>query len=83
MLQVFEVNASSQRSGRQVLAQLQEATQSHQVSKKNLPDLMSVMSKMAAVPTPCKFLCLHSSRYFASRVFGFRSILVGGKFTAA
>ncbi|XP_039596718.1 ATPase family AAA domain-containing protein 5 isoform X1 [Polypterus senegalus] len=28
---VFEVNASSQRSGRQVLSQLKEATQSHQV----------------------------------------------------
>ncbi|KAJ8264082.1 hypothetical protein GJAV_G00144890 [Gymnothorax javanicus] len=28
---VFEVNASSQRSGRQILSQLKEATQSHQV----------------------------------------------------
>eukprot|EP00063_Salmo_salar_P083430 XP_014058265.1 PREDICTED: ATPase family AAA domain-containing protein 5-like isoform X1 [Salmo salar] len=28
---VFEVNASSQRSGRQILSQLREATQSHQV----------------------------------------------------
>lgn len=30
-LQVFEVNASSQRSGRLILSQLKEATQSHQV----------------------------------------------------
>ncbi|XP_072339895.1 ATPase family AAA domain-containing protein 5 isoform X2 [Scyliorhinus torazame] len=30
---VFEVNASSQRSGRQILSQLKEATQSHQVDK--------------------------------------------------
>ncbi|XP_071429865.1 ATPase family AAA domain-containing protein 5 [Pithys albifrons albifrons] len=33
---VFEVNASCQRSGRQILAQLREATQSHQVDKKGL-----------------------------------------------
>ena len=39
ILQVFEVNASSRRSGRQMLAQLQEATQSHQVSKKNLDSM--------------------------------------------
>lgn len=31
LLQVFEVNASSQRSGRLILSQLKEATQSHQV----------------------------------------------------
>lgn len=30
---IFEVNASSQRSGRQILSQLREATQSHQVDK--------------------------------------------------
>ncbi|XP_078510513.1 ATPase family AAA domain-containing protein 5 [Lissotriton helveticus] len=30
---VFEVNASCQRSGRQILSQLKEATQSHQVDK--------------------------------------------------
>ncbi|XP_045155929.1 ATPase family AAA domain-containing protein 5 [Echinops telfairi] len=30
---IFEVNASSQRSGRQILSQLKEATQSHQVDK--------------------------------------------------
>lgn len=30
-LKVFEVNSSSQRSGRQILSQLKEATQSHQV----------------------------------------------------
>ncbi|XP_078257591.1 ATPase family AAA domain-containing protein 5 isoform X2 [Rhinoraja longicauda] len=30
---VFEVNASSQRSGRHILSQLKEATQSHQVDK--------------------------------------------------
>ncbi|KAJ7424410.1 ATPase family AAA domain-containing protein 5 [Willisornis vidua] len=33
---VFEVNASCQRSGRQILAQLREATQSHQVDKKGV-----------------------------------------------
>ncbi|XP_028935638.1 ATPase family AAA domain-containing protein 5 isoform X3 [Ornithorhynchus anatinus] len=33
---VFEVNASSQRSGRQILSQLKEATQSHQVDKKGV-----------------------------------------------
>ena len=32
--QVLEVNASSQRGGRQVVAKLQEATQSHHVHKK-------------------------------------------------
>lgn len=31
IVQVFEVNASSQRSGRLILSQLKEATQSHQV----------------------------------------------------
>lgn len=35
-LQIFEVNASCQRSGRQVLSQLREATQSHQVDKKGI-----------------------------------------------
>ena len=30
---MFEVNASSCRNGKRILAQLQEATQSHQVSK--------------------------------------------------
>ncbi|NWH59478.1 ATAD5 protein, partial [Geococcyx californianus] len=33
---IFEVNASCQRSGRQILAQLKEATQSHQVDKKGV-----------------------------------------------
>ena len=33
-VQVFEVNASSSRQGRHILAQLQEATQSHQVAQK-------------------------------------------------
>ncbi|XP_051490553.1 ATPase family AAA domain-containing protein 5 isoform X2 [Apus apus] len=33
---VFEVNASCQRSGRQILSQLKEATQSHQVDKKGI-----------------------------------------------
>ncbi|KAB0368005.1 hypothetical protein FD755_021329, partial [Muntiacus reevesi] len=33
---IFEVNASSQRSGRQILSQLKEATQSHQVDKKGV-----------------------------------------------
>ncbi|KAL1779864.1 ATPase family AAA domain-containing protein 5 isoform X1 [Sigmodon hispidus] len=33
---IFEVNASSQRSGRQILAQLKEATQSHQVDKQGV-----------------------------------------------
>uniref|UniRef100_UPI00398F4AD3 ATPase family AAA domain-containing protein 5 n=1 Tax=Pristiophorus japonicus TaxID=55135 RepID=UPI00398F4AD3 len=33
---VFEVNASSQRSGRQILSQLKEATQSHQVDKQGV-----------------------------------------------
>ncbi|KAM4661939.1 ATPase family AAA domain-containing protein 5 [Discoglossus pictus] len=33
---VFEVNASCQRSGRQILAQLKEATQSHQVDQKGV-----------------------------------------------
>ncbi|NWW79083.1 ATAD5 protein, partial [Climacteris rufus] len=32
----FEVNASCQRSGRQILSQLKEATQSHQVDKKGV-----------------------------------------------
>lgn len=31
LLQVFEVNSSSQRSGKLILSQLKEATQSHQV----------------------------------------------------
>lgn len=34
--QIFEVNASCQRSGRQILSQLKEATQSHQVDKKGV-----------------------------------------------
>ncbi|KAM8817292.1 LOW QUALITY PROTEIN: ATPase family AAA domain-containing protein 5 [Rhynchonycteris naso] len=33
---IFEVNASSQRSGRQILSQLKEATQSHQVDKQSV-----------------------------------------------
>ncbi|XP_005402865.1 PREDICTED: ATPase family AAA domain-containing protein 5 [Chinchilla lanigera] len=33
---IFEVNASSQRSGRQILSQLREATQSHQVDKQGV-----------------------------------------------
>ncbi|KAM6317395.1 ATPase family AAA domain-containing protein 5 isoform 2-T2 [Podargus strigoides] len=33
---IFEVNASCQRSGRQILSQLKEATQSHQVDKKGI-----------------------------------------------
>ncbi|XP_044129008.1 ATPase family AAA domain-containing protein 5 isoform X1 [Bufo gargarizans] len=33
---VFEVNASCQRSGRQILAQLKEATQSHQVEQQGV-----------------------------------------------
>ncbi|XP_077919480.1 ATPase family AAA domain-containing protein 5 isoform X4 [Halichoerus grypus] len=33
---IFEVNASSQRSGRQILSQLKEATQSHQVDKQGI-----------------------------------------------
>ncbi|XP_067914646.1 ATPase family AAA domain-containing protein 5-like [Heterodontus francisci] len=36
---VFEVNASSQRSGRQILSQLKEATQSHQVDKQGVSAL--------------------------------------------
>ena len=39
LFQVFEVNASSKRAGKQILTQLQEATQSHQVSKKNLEEV--------------------------------------------
>jgi len=39
MFQIFEVNAASQRSGRQILSQLQEATQSHQVSKHSVSDV--------------------------------------------
>ena len=42
-LQVFEVNASHRRSGKQVLQQLQEATQSHQVTNKNLSDVFSTI----------------------------------------
>lgn len=34
--QVFEVNASSQRSGRLILSQLKEATQSHQVDNQGV-----------------------------------------------
>ncbi|KFP26918.1 ATPase family AAA domain-containing protein 5, partial [Colius striatus] len=33
---IFEVNASCQRNGRQILSQLKEATQSHQVDKKGV-----------------------------------------------
>ncbi|KAM9371324.1 ATPase family AAA domain-containing protein 5 [Phaethornis superciliosus] len=33
---IFEVNASCQRSGRHILSQLKEATQSHQVDKKGI-----------------------------------------------
>nr|XP_056716409.1 ATPase family AAA domain-containing protein 5 [Euleptes europaea] len=33
---IFEVNASCQRSGRQILSQLKEATQSHQVAKQGV-----------------------------------------------
>lgn len=36
VLQIFEVNASCQRSGRQIVSQLKEATQSHQVDKKGI-----------------------------------------------
>ena len=43
MLQVFEVNSSHRRSGKQVLQQLQEATQSHQVSNKNMADVFSTI----------------------------------------
>ncbi|XP_078467338.1 ATPase family AAA domain-containing protein 5 [Lampetra planeri] len=40
---VFEVNCSSQRSGRHILAQLREATQSHQVSKQRAGGQGSVL----------------------------------------
>ena len=43
LLQVFEVNSSHRRSGKQVLQQLQEATQSHQVSNKNMADVFSTI----------------------------------------
>lgn len=36
LLKVFEVNASSQRSGRLILSQLKEATQSHQVDNQGV-----------------------------------------------
>ena len=45
--QVFEVNASSRRSGKQILAQLQEATLSHQVSKKNVDQLCTVSATLS------------------------------------
>ena len=41
--QVFEVNASSRRSGKHILAQLQEATQSHQVAKASMDDVYNSM----------------------------------------
>ena len=49
--QVFEVNASHRRSGKQVLQQLQEATQSHQVSNKNLTDVFSTILSGESIST--------------------------------
>lgn len=52
---VFEVNASSQRSGRQILSQLKEATQSHQVSKKGSnAQKPSVFSNFSSSKSPGK-----------------------------
>ncbi|KAM3922898.1 ATPase family AAA domain-containing protein 5 [Leptodactylus fuscus] len=48
---VFEVNASCQRSGRQILAQLKEATQSHQVDQQGVN-----------AHKPCFFSSLGSTR---------------------
>uniref|UniRef100_A0A3Q1F5P5 ATPase family AAA domain containing 5b n=1 Tax=Acanthochromis polyacanthus TaxID=80966 RepID=A0A3Q1F5P5_9TELE len=45
---VFEVNCSSQRSGRHVLSQLQEATQSHLVEINHTQNLTSTRKKKAA-----------------------------------
>ena len=37
------MNASGKRAGKQVLTQLQEATQSHQVSNRNLEDVFTTI----------------------------------------
>jgi hypothetical protein len=48
-VQVFEVNSSNQRDGKHVLTQLQEATQSHQVSRATLS---ATSSDSERVPLP-------------------------------
>ena len=50
-VQVFEVNASSSRQGRRILAQLQEATQSHQVAQKK--DI--VVINLLPLTTSCEY----------------------------
>ena len=53
LLQVHEVNASSSRNGKKILSQLQEATQSHQVSHQGVgtPSKTSI-SQGASKPKP-------------------------------
>ncbi|XP_048346375.1 ATPase family AAA domain-containing protein 5 isoform X2 [Sphaerodactylus townsendi] len=53
---IFEVNASCQRSGRQILSQLKEATQSHQVAKQGVNS-----------HKPCFFNSTKSPRKFSPR----------------
>ncbi|XP_077184850.1 ATPase family AAA domain-containing protein 5 [Paroedura picta] len=53
---IFEVNASCQRSGRQILSQLKEATQSHQVNKQGVN-----------AHKPCFFNSTKSPRKFSPR----------------
>ncbi|XP_015280171.1 PREDICTED: ATPase family AAA domain-containing protein 5 [Gekko japonicus] len=53
---IFEVNASCQRSGRQILSQLKEATQSHQVDKQGVN-----------AHKPCFFNSTKSPRKFPPR----------------
>ena len=67
ILQVHEVNASSSRNGKRILSQLQEATQSHQVSHQGCgtpsknPGTPS-FSKPPAAPMPTAFTNLFKKK---------------------
>lgn len=72
-LQVFEVNASCQRSGRQILSQLKEATQSHQVDKKGVnAHKPCFFNSCSSAKSPSKFHgCICGVFCLVVGIFGF------------
>ncbi|KAG0428380.1 hypothetical protein HPB47_024630 [Ixodes persulcatus] len=59
---VLEVHASSERTGRKILSQLQEATQSHHVEGTKLP-LGSLQACSAAAPARTPQVCVSDSTF--------------------
>ena len=65
-MQVFEVNTSDQRDGKHLLAQLQEATQSHQLPRTALApsgDSQQSTAQPLTGDEPLTTLCLEKSSY--------------------